>query len=59
MADYEKMYYLLCGAVSDSLDILSREYDTSSINFIQILLKMAMLKAEHIYIITEDNKCGN
>lgn len=52
MIDYKKMYTLMCGAVSDSLDILSGDLNTNSINSVRFLLQEAMISAEHVYVIT-------
>jgi hypothetical protein len=57
MADYKKMYLLLCKAVSDSLDILSEGYDTQSINSVQFWLKEAMIRAEYVYMSTAESEC--
>ncbi|MGI6125181.1 MAG: hypothetical protein ACOYIG_13570 [Acetivibrionales bacterium] len=57
MADYKKMYLLLCKAVSDSLDILSEGYGTQSINSVQFWLKEAMIKAEYAYASTVESEC--
>lgn len=42
----------MCGAVSDSLDILSGDLNTNSINSVRFLLQEAMISAEHVYVIT-------
>lgn len=52
MADYKTMYFLLCRAVSDSLDILSEDHDKDSINRVHFWLQEATIRAEHIYIVT-------
>ena len=57
MADYKKMYLLLCKAVSNSLDILSEGYDTQSINSVQFWLKEAMIRAEYVYATTAESGC--
>lgn len=55
MADYKKMYTLMCGAVSSSLDVLSENMDVDSVNWVRFFLEQAMLRAEHIYITTEND----
>ena len=47
MADYQKMYALLCGAVSDALDILPQMAETMPA---RQLLKRALLEAEELYL---------
>jgi len=50
MVAYKKMYALMRKAASDSLDILSQNTDTNSINSVCFLLERAMIQAENIYI---------
>lgn len=57
MTDYKKMYLLLCKAASDSLDILSEDYDTNSINHVRFWLKEAMIRAEYVYMSTAESNC--
>ncbi|MDL2215789.1 hypothetical protein LJB77_01820 [Ruminococcaceae bacterium OttesenSCG-928-N02] len=52
MIDYKKMYALVCGAASDSLDILRQGSDEQSILSVQFLLQQALMKAENVYIKT-------
>jgi hypothetical protein len=52
MIDYKKMYALLCGAASDSLDILESSSDEQAILSVKFLLQQAMIRAEHIYTVT-------
>ena len=56
MADYKKMYAILCGAVSDSLDILEKSSKQQAISNVQKLLQQAMMSAEDIYIVTVDDE---
>lgn len=49
MADYRKMYYLLCKAIDDVIDPLDR---IPLANPYTKLLKNALLEAEEIYITT-------
>lgn len=58
MVNYKKMYALMCGAVSDSLDLLSGDINTDSINSVRFLLQQAMIRAEHIYVITAEEEGG-
>ena len=51
MIGYKNMYALMCKAVSDSLDILSKNNDTNSINSVCFLLEQAMIQAENVYIV--------
>jgi hypothetical protein len=57
MADYKKMYHLLCKASSDSLDILSEGDDTDSINYVRFWLKEALIRAEYVYASTVESEC--
>jgi len=57
MVDYKKMYALMCKAASDSLDILSQNTDTNSINSVRFLLEQAMIQAKNIYIVTAKGDC--
>ncbi|MEA4989045.1 MAG: hypothetical protein VB095_13375 [Anaerovorax sp.] len=57
MADYKKMYLLLCKAASDSLDILSEDSDANSINHVRFWLKEAMIRAEYVYMSTAESDC--
>ena len=50
MADYKKMYILLCSAIDDVLDRLLESADTAEIGQ---TLQDALLQAEEIYIDTE------
>lgn len=52
MVDYKKMYTLMCAATSDSLNILSYGSDEDSINSVRFLLQQAMMRAEHVYMVT-------
>ena len=45
MADYEKMYALLCGAIDDVLDDLNRISPASAAK-----LQKALLEAEELYV---------
>lgn len=47
MADYQKMYYILCHAASDALDKLPETKDTQKARQI---LQRALLEAEEVYI---------
>ena len=58
MVDYKKMYALLCGAASDSLDILSTHTDEEAINWVRFLLQQAMMRAEYIYTVTARGDYG-
>lgn len=49
MTDYKRMYAMMCGAVSDVLDILPDREENSSA---RVLLQRAMLQSERIYIDT-------
>lgn len=49
MADYEKMYALLCGAVDDAIDALEK---VPAAEHISQSLQSALLEAEEIYIRT-------
>ena len=49
MADYEKMYALLCGAVDDAIDSLEK---IPAAEHISQSLQAALLEAEEIYIRT-------
>ena len=51
MADYQKMYTLLCGAISSALDVLEQTPDTHAAISI---LQSALDDAEEIYISGED-----
>lgn len=55
MTDYRKMYLLLCTAVSASLDLLSEDCDTNAISAVRFWLKEAMLRAEHVYLVTAED----
>lgn len=59
MVNYKKMYALMCGAVSDSLDLLSGDINMDSINSARSLLQQAMIRAEHIYIATAEEDRGS
>ena len=52
MADYKKMYALLCGAIDDAIEPLEKIPQAYSI---VISLKKALLEAEELYI-SEDLK---
>lgn len=52
MTDYKKMYALLCGGASDSLDILEAGSDGQAILGVKFLLQQAMERAEHLYTVT-------
>ena len=47
MVDYQKMYYILCRAVSDAIDRLPETTDNQEA---RQLLQAALLKAEEIYV---------
>ena len=49
MADYERMYALLCGAVDDAIDALEK---VPAAEHISQALQSALLEAEEIYICT-------
>jgi hypothetical protein len=49
MVDYEGMYAIICGAASDSLDILLKKCDEKDIEAVCCILQCALLKAENIY----------
>lgn len=57
MIDYKKMYLLLCGAASDSLDILSQGSDQRAIFTVQLLLQRALMCAEDVYMKTASGGC--
>lgn len=54
MADYKKMYTLLCAAASDTLDLLEAASDEQAIVSACFLLQQAMIRAEYIYIVTDN-----
>ena len=47
MADYQKMYYILCRAASDVLDKLPETRDTTEARQI---LQTALYEAEEVYV---------
>lgn len=47
MVDYQKMYYILCRAASDAIDILPENDDNQEV---RQLLQNALLEAEELYI---------
>ena len=47
MADYPKMYAILCAAASDAVDLIEREHAPDRA---ALLLREALLKAEELYI---------
>lgn len=51
MADYQKMYYILCDSISKALDLLP---ETPANRPAQKLLLKALIKAEDVYITTVD-----
>lgn len=51
MADYKKMYYILCAAASDALDRLP---DSIENMMGRRLLQEALLEAEEVYVSGED-----
>ena len=53
MADYKKMYAILCGAIDDVIDPLQQI--PSAIPDAQVL-RSALLEAEEIYLRTDDTK---
>lgn len=57
MVDYKKMYTVLCGAASDSLDILSKGSDEQAIFSVQFLLQQALMRAEDVYIHPASGDC--
>ena len=52
MADYQKMYYILCASASKALDVLPDTPDTQSA---RLLLQEALDEAEELYIDTADD----
>lgn len=55
MADYQKMYCILCAAVDKALDPLEKIPPAMP----QVrLLQAALLEAEEVYIQTEDAACS-
>ncbi len=51
MADYQKMYYILCSAASTALDRLPDGQETESV---RTLLQTALHEAEELYIESAD-----
>ncbi len=51
MADYQKMYYILCGAASTALDRLPDGQENESV---RVLLQTALHEAEELYIESAD-----
>ena len=51
MVDYKKMYYILCRAASDALDVLPYTMETEEA---RALLQKALLEAEELYIMAQD-----
>lgn len=51
MANYQKMYYIVCRGASDALDVLP---DTPENQPARQLLQTALLEAEEIYISAEE-----
>lgn len=47
MVDYQKMYYILCWAASDALDVLP---DTEENQAARALIQEALWEAEEVYI---------
>ena len=50
---YRKMYAILCGAASDAVDALQ---DPNSILYAKTILETALLKAENIYLDSEEDQ---
>ena len=50
MADYQKMYYILCAAASKALDALSGNVEDAA-----RILEQALAEAEEMYIETADD----
>lgn len=48
MADYPKMYALLCGAISDALDLLT-DHSTQA-QRARFVLQQALFQAEELYL---------
>lgn len=53
----KKMYTILCGAASESLDILSQGSDEQAVFSVQSLLQQALMCAEDVYIQTASGEC--
>lgn len=51
MTDYQKMYYILCGAASSALDCLPQAQENEKA---RALLQDALDEAEELYIRTAD-----
>ena len=51
MVDYQKMYYILCRAASDALDVLP---DAEENQAARSLIQEALFEAEEIYISASD-----
>ncbi len=51
MEKYMKMYAILCGAISDALDVLPYLPENLQTRF---LLEKALLEAEAVYIVEEE-----
>lgn len=49
MADYQKMYYILCAAANKALDVLPEDAETA-----RGILQAALDEAEEKYIETEE-----
>ncbi|MCC8357511.1 MAG: hypothetical protein LJU34_06690 [Oscillospiraceae bacterium] len=53
MADYQKMYYIMCSAASEALDMLPAVAENESVRGV---LQLALLEAEEIYLSAEKNE---
>ena len=51
MAEYQKMYYILCDSASRALDAL---LDVPETQAARLLLEQALYEAEELYIATAD-----
>ena len=51
MVDYQKMYYILCRAASDALDMLPNTEENQQS---RQLLQKALLEAEEAYMAAQD-----
>ena len=47
MPDYEKMYHIVCSAVSKALDLLPKTYENT---VGRMLLQEALYEAEELYV---------
>lgn len=51
MADYQRMYAVVCAAASDALDLLPENGETAAA---RAVLQKALLEAEELYISAPD-----